>query len=179
MTRWFSLLFLFVLPVLAVAQGYHPVDESSSVKFRIKNLGFNVTGSFSGLKGDIRFNPSNYSECSFNVEVDAKTVNTGNGMRDGHLKKEDYFDTENFPAIKFVSTKVTGSNKAGTLFIFGRLTIKGTTKDISFPFKATPRTDGYAFEGSFTINRRDFKVGGGSTISDKLTVLLNVVVEKS
>ena len=59
------------------------------------------------------------------------------------------------------------------------LTIKGTTKEISFPFKATAKGDDYLFEGEFPLNRRDFNVGGGSlTMSDHLTVSLKVLSKK-
>jgi polyisoprenoid-binding protein YceI len=99
-------------------------------------------------------------------------------MRDNHLRSDDFFDVKNYPQIRFVSEKVTGTKKNGTLFVSGKLTMKGITKEISFPFTAQPITDGFLFNGEFKLNRRDFKVGGGSTVSDNLTVLLKVVVRK-
>jgi polyisoprenoid-binding protein YceI len=99
-------------------------------------------------------------------------------MRDNHLRAGDFFDVKNYPQIRFVSAKVSAAKKNGTLFVSGKLTMKGVTKDISFPFTAQPVQDGYLFNGGFTINRRDFKVGGGSTVSDHLTVLLKVVARK-
>lgn len=160
------------------AQTFTPVDSTSEVTFKIKNLGFNSTGSFSGLAGTIQFTPDNLDGCSFDVHVNAKTVNTGVELRDNHLRGEEYFDVKNYPQIRFVSVKVTGNKKSGTLFVSGKLTIKGTTKDLSFPFMAQPVPDGYLFTGEFKINRRDFNVGGGSTISDNLTVLLKVMARK-
>ena len=160
------------------SQSLTPVDSASEVTFKIKNLGFNTGGSFSGLAGTITFNPDNPDGCSFDVHIDANTVNTGVDMRDDHLRSDDYFDVKNHPQIRFVSQKVTGSKKSGTLFVSGKLTIKGITKDISFPFTAQPTKDGYLFNGEFKINRRDFKVGGGSTVSDNLTVFLKVTARK-
>jgi polyisoprenoid-binding protein YceI len=160
------------------AQNFAPVDSASEVSFRIKNLGFNTTGSFSGLAGFITFNPADPGGCSFDVHIDANSVNTGNDMRDNHLRAGDFFDVKNYPQIRFVSAKVGATKKNGTLFVSGKLTMKGITKDISFPFTAQPLQDGYLFNGEFTINRRDFKVGGGSTVSDHLTVLLKVATRK-
>jgi polyisoprenoid-binding protein YceI len=160
------------------SQALKPTDNESSVKFKIKNFGFNVTGSFTGLAGTIDFDPNNLAACHFDVTINAKTINTGVDMRDNHLRKSEYFDVENYPQIKFVSVRISPSNKSGTLFIFGKLTIKNTTRDISFPFKATPVENGYRFDGEFKINRRDYKVGGGSTASDNLTVMLSVVAKK-
>jgi polyisoprenoid-binding protein YceI len=161
------------------AQTLTPVDSASEVTFKIKNLGFNTSGSFSGLAGTIRFTPDAPDGCSFDVHINAKTVNTGVELRDNHLRGEDYFDVKNYPQIRFVSVKVTGSKKNGTLFVSGKLTIKGITKDIAFPFTAQPVTNGFLFTGDFKINRRDFGVGGGSTLSDNLTVILKVIAKKA
>lgn len=174
MKRFLILHTALVISAITFSQSLKPADDGSTVKFRIKNLGFNVTGTFSGLEGTITFDPNNLAACNFEVSVDANSVNTGIDMRDNHLRKEEYFDVKNHPRLKFVSTKVTKSNKAGTLFIFGKLTIKGVTKEISFPFTATPEGGGYLFSGECKLNRRDFKVGGGSTISDNLTMILTV-----
>ena len=164
----------------SASQVYRPVNDQSSVKFKIKNFGFNnVTGSFKGLQGTVQFDPENLAVSRMDVTVDAKSVNTGINLRDNHLRKEEYFDVKNHPHIKFVSSRITKSTKAGTLFVYGKLTIKGVTKDISFPFTAKPIDGGYLFNGEFKLNRRDFKVGGGSTVSDNLTVMLDVTAKKS
>jgi polyisoprenoid-binding protein YceI len=174
---------LFFLPVIfaagsAIAQALIPVDESSKVSFKVKNFGFTIDGSFKGVKGTIEFDPANYTAAKFDVSIDANTINTDNGLRDDHLHEDTYFDVKNHPRISFVSTKVTSSNKAGTLFIFGRLEIKGETKEISFPFTATPVEGGFTFHGGFKINRRDFKVGGSSTVSDNVIIDLDITAKK-
>lgn len=157
------------------AQLYKPVEEKSTVKFKIKNFGFNtVTGSFKGIQGTIRFLPENLAASAMDVTVDAKTVNTGINLRDNHLRKEEYFDVKKHPLIRFVSVRITPSSKTGTLFMFGKLTIKNVTRDISFPFTATEQDGGYLFNGEFKINRIDFGVGESSSVSDNLTVVLNV-----
>jgi polyisoprenoid-binding protein YceI len=57
----------------------------------------------------------------------------------------------------------------------GRITIRGVTKNISFPFTVVQGTDADHFEGEFRLNRRDFGVGGSSWVmSDELTVSLSV-----
>ena len=151
-------LIIFLLVVLigncATAQ-LKPIEGGSSVQFKIKNFGFNVDGSFSGLQGNIKFDPNDITHADFNVSIDANTVNTDNNMRDDHLRTETYFDVKKYPRISFVSTKVTPSTKNGVLFIFGKLTIKNQTKDISFPFTAETSDAGYLFKGTFTINRKD------------------------
>jgi len=162
----------------AIAQ-YKPVDKGSSLQFVIKNLGFDVDGSFTGFQGTINFDPNDLANASFDVDIDANSVNTGNSFRDGHLRGDGYFDIKKCPRIRFVSTKVMPSNKSGVLMISGKLTIKNQTKEISFPFTATASNGAYIFKGSFKINRKDFGVGGTSTISDDLVVSLNVLTAKA
>jgi len=162
----------------SVSQVFEPVDEQSSIKFRIKNFGFNVTGSFTGLNGTIKYNPENLAASSMEVTLQAKSINTGIDLRDNHLRKEEYFHVKNYPVIRFVSVRITPSSKPGTLFMFAKLTIKNVTREISFPFTAVPHQNGYLFNGEFRINRIDFGVGESSSASDNLTVLLKVFARK-
>jgi polyisoprenoid-binding protein YceI len=161
-----------------VAQEYKPTDAGSTVQFEIKNFGFNTKGSLSGLDGKIVFDPQHAAAASFDVSIDAATINTDNSMRDDHLKKESYFDVEKYPRIRFLSTGVTGPDKNGRFTLSGKLTIKATTKDISFPFLMTPLGDDLIFKGDFSLNRRDFGVGGSSTLSNDLKVSLTVLAKK-
>ncbi|MEP6846924.1 MAG: YceI family protein [Panacibacter sp.] len=157
------------------AQNLVPNDAGSSIKFSIKNFGITVNGSFKGLKGNITFDPQIPGNSLINLSVDAGTVNTGIDSRDSHLKKEDYFNVNKFPLITFLSTKVSATGKEGIFNINGNISIKGTTKNISFPFTATTQQGGYLLKGTFKLNRRDFSVGSGSLIlSDNLDVSFSV-----
>lgn len=181
MNKNFIFLFFFVLSVsLLHAQAtYTPVDADSKVHFVIKNFGIRVGGDFSGLKGTIKFDPASFGSSVFDVTVDANTVDTDNSSRDGHLRKEDYFDVATFKTIHFKSTKVVLSSVKGRFYVYGDLTMKGVTKPVEFGFGATPKDGGYIFDGEFTINRRDFGVGGSSiSLSDELTVSLSVLAKK-
>ena len=166
--------------VTALGQNYTPTDAGSKVRFVIKNFGINTGGTFDGLAGSITFDPSNLSGASFNVTVDAKTVDTDMEARDNHLRKAEYFDVEQYPKITFKSTKISTTNKEGYLYMFGVITIKNTSKEISFPFTQTSKDGGILFEGEFKLNRRDFGVGGSSfSMSDELNVELSVFAKKN
>jgi len=163
------LLFAPFLLLAFVGADLKPVDTDDAVSFAIKNFGLNVNGKFKGLQGKIKWDAVNPSNSLFDVAVDVNTISTGIDSRDSHLKKEDYFDAEKYPAIHFISTAVTAGN------VTGNLTIKGITKKISFPFTVTASGNGYVFMGSFALNRRDFGVGNGSAVlSDNVTVSLKV-----
>jgi len=171
----------FIIGLLIItsihAQQYQPVSDKSNVKFSIKNFGINTGGSFSGLTGTINFDKDNPEKASFDMSVEAATVNTDNDSRDSHLRKAEYFDVANHPTITFKSEKVTG--KGNKLTVTGQLTIKGTSKTVSIPFTAEAKENGYQFEGSFQLNRRDYKVGGNSVVlGDNVTVTLVVFAKK-
>lgn len=153
----------------------HPVAKESSVIFTIHNFGFKVTGNLDAPQGDIRFNPDSLTSSFFKVTIKSESINTDNNTRDGHLKEEDYFDVKNYPLISFVSGSIQSAGKKGDYVASGRLTIKNKTKDIQLPFTEVRSGNGYLFTGSFKMNRRDFGIGGGSTISNELTVDIKVL----
>jgi polyisoprenoid-binding protein YceI len=71
----------------------------------------------------------------------------GNAKLTGHLKSDDFFAVEKFPAADFVITgiKPHGNNQYD---VTGKLTIKGITNDVSFP--ATVLID----KGKLTANAK-------------------------
>ena len=180
MKRVISITLINFLSLLAISQDYTPTDNGSKVRFVIKNFGIKTGGIFQGLSGAISFDPNNLATASFDVSLDARTVDTDIEARDNHLRKSEYLDVEKYPKLNFKSTKITKTNKDTYLYMFGNLTIKGVTKEVKFPFSVTAKDNGYLFEGEFTINRRDFGVGGNSfSLSDELSVELSVFAKKS
>ena len=168
-----TLYFLLVIP-LAFGQ-IHPVAKESSIHFTIHNFGFRTGGSLDAPEGDIVFNPDDLARSSFQVNIKATSINTDNETRDEHLKEEDYFDVKKYPLIRFVSSSIRATGKKDSYEAKGILTIKGTSREISLPFIAVKSGSGWAFTGSFTMNRRDYGVGGSSTISNELTADIKVI----
>lgn len=162
---------LCFLILFQFAQGQiHPVPGESSVRFTIHNFGFKTGGSLSAPEGEILFSPEDPGKSFFHVEIKAESINTDNESRDAHLKEEEYFDVKNYPLIRFVSSSVRPSGKGGEYVAVGLLTIKKTSREIEIPFKAEKKENGWLFTGSFKMNRRDYGVGGSSTLSNELTV---------
>jgi len=152
---------------------YKPVRDKSVVQFSIKNFGISVSGTLTGLEGNILFDPAHPEQASFNVSIPSASVNTDNELRDSHLKNETYFDAVHYPLITFVSTRVT-SGQQGLLNAFGNLTIKNHTREVLLPFTVVTNGNGYLFTGQFSINRKDFGIGGTSIIGDTATIHLSV-----
>jgi len=150
-------------------------SKASKVEFEIGNMKvMNVEGSFTGMQGDIVFNPSNLSQSKFNVCIDAATINTENEDRDAHLKNEDFFDVNKYPKICFESTSI--SNKGDQFLAKGKLTMHGVTKLVEIIFTYKDKT----FIGELTVNRFDYKVGedtGTFMVSEdaELTIICKLI----
>ena len=173
MKKIFGSLFLFI-SFWVNAQNYLPTDDGSKLHFVIKNLGINTGGDITGLKGKIIFDAKNAPKCFFDVTAAVKTIDTDNGKRDEHLRKEEYFDVATYPVIHLVSTKVEPGADLKHFIFKGNLTIKNITKPISFPFTAEGKNGGALFVGFFEISRIDFGVGKESfSLSNKIKVTLN------
>lgn len=176
MTRkLFSITILFFLATNAFAQSK---VTRSAVTFKIKNLGFNVDGSFGGFNADINFKPTSLATSSIEASVASNTVNTDNESRDNHLKSEDYFDVAKYPKIilKSVSFKhKSGSNYTGSF----NVTIKDKTKLIEIPFTYIEAGNTATFKGDFQVLRTDFGIGGKNVIlSNEANVSIETEISK-
>ena len=149
---------------------------SSSVKFKIKNTGFNVDGTLGSLTAKIIFDASKAFGNSIDATIESKSINTGNETRDGHLKKADYFDVAKFPTIN-MKASVISKEKDGTFKGYFKLTMKGKTKDVFVPFTFKEKDGKAILKGELTINRLDFGVGESSMmLSDSATITIEVNV---
>jgi polyisoprenoid-binding protein YceI len=151
-----------VLSAWAVAQTI-PQFVSGKVEFKIKNMGFNVTGTMGVIS--IQLKQPSVDAITWGIEGSAEpaTISTGINLRDKHLKKADYFDTDNFPAIRLQSTAITSKGKNNYEGKFN-LTIKAITKSVIILFTIIKNEKSINIEGEFTINRLDYKLGEESSI---------------
>jgi len=134
-------------------------------------------GVFKGFKGNIAFDEQNPAASKFDVTIDASTINTGNGLQNKHAKSDEWFDVAKYPQIHFTSKNV--ARTANGYQVTGDLTLHGVTKSITFPFTFKKTPTGGAFEGSFTVNRNDYKLGKpGGDVGESIKIELNVPVTK-
>ncbi len=143
---------------------------SADINFKIKNAGFYVNGSFSGLLATIKFDDKNLKESSFEATINTKSIDTDNTLRDIHLRTSEYFDVEKYPHITMKSNEIMRSVSGNFTANFDVI-IKDKTKKILVPFFFKNNT----FSAKITLNRRHFGVGGSSfLLSDEVIVSLVV-----
>lgn len=171
-------IYIAALLIFAVTAAFAQTVTKSDVSFKIKNLGFNVSGTYSGLQADIKFKPDDLAGSSIEASVLSNTVNTDNESRDKHLKSEDYFDVIKYPKItlKSVSFKrKSGNNYTGNF----NVTIRDKTKLIEIPFTYTETGNTAQLKGSFMILRTDFGIGGKNLIlSNEANVSVEAEISK-
>ncbi|GAA3586911.1 YceI family protein [Klugiella xanthotipulae] len=102
----------------------------SEVSFSVRHLAISkVKGKFE--KFDATFvTGENPLDSKVTATAEVASVNTNESNRDNHLRTGDFFDAEQFPTMSFVSTGVRQVGEDYT--VDGDLTIKGTTKQVSF-----------------------------------------------
>ena len=150
-----------------------------------------VRGSFQEYEGTGYFDGDDPTKSKLQLTITAVSIDTGNADRDNHLRSNDFFDMENHPEIRFVSTKVEIQGE-DRYRVTGDLTIKGVTKPVSVDFEYTgTAVDSFGnqrigFEGRTTINRKDWGVNwnaaleaGGVLVSEKVTLEFEVSAIKS
>ena len=164
---FFGILLLCISFTSIVLPDWKIENDANSITFKTKG----AKGNFRGLKGTIHFDTTKLAVSKFDVTVDVKTIDMGIGMKNKHALAEDFFDAEHYPEIHFRSSNIA---KLDTGFIVtGYLTIKGISKEISFPFRFDQTNHEGLFKGTFEINRKNFnltKKGVGELVEIELNV---------
>jgi polyisoprenoid-binding protein YceI len=129
--------------------------HQSSIRLKSAAMGglARVTGVFRGVSGTGTVAPD--GQVSGAVTVTAASIDTKNGRRDKHLRSADFFDADNDPDITFVLTGIRPSGQVVT--VTGALTVRGTTRPLSFDATASVRSDGGIWlDAQVRINRADY-----------------------
>jgi polyisoprenoid-binding protein YceI len=167
----------------------YTIDKAhSEADFTIRHMAIsNVHGAFGNISGAVVYDPSDVSKSSVDATIDVSTVDTGVTMRDNHLKSADFFDVAKFPTMTFKSTSVKPDGSGFDLM--GNLTLHGVTKPVTLKVDAPskeqagmrPGTFARGFEGTTTINRKDFGLtwngtlkSGDAVIGDEVKIDINL-----
>lgn len=160
----------------------------SNAQFKVKHMMIsNVKGEFNAVTGTLKYDSENVGNSYVEASIDAKTINTRDAQRDGHLKSADFFDVEKFPTLNFKSTRVTKKSD-GELAVAGDLTIHGVTRNVTFEVEgpSEPMKDPWGnlrvgLSATTKINRKDFGLTwnaaletGGILVGEEVTITLDV-----
>jgi len=165
----------------------------TTAEFKVKHMMItNVTGQFTAVNGSVRLDEDDVLKSYVQATIDASYINTRHADRDAHLKSADFFHVEQFPALSFVSTRVTRRG-ADRLAVEGDLTIRDVTRKVVFEVEGPtpPHTDPWGntrvgLSATTKINRKDFGLtwnaaleAGGVLLSDQVIIALDVQAIKA
>ena len=154
----------------------------SEIAFKVKHMMIStVTGHFEDFTATAKTDGESFENASIEFSAKTGSINTKNADRDAHLKSDDFFNSEKFPEMKFVSKSFKGDK------LVGDLTIRDITKEITLdaelngiavdPYGQTKA--GLEIKGE--INRKDFNLtwsavteAGSIVVSDEVKLVVDV-----
>jgi polyisoprenoid-binding protein YceI len=168
------------------ASGTYSFDRAHSfIGFKVRHNGLiEVPGFFRDFTGSVNYDANDVARSSVTFSAKTTSVDTGVTNRDNHLRTADFFDVEKFPEMTFKSTSV--KKKGKNWLVTGDLTLRGVTKQITFPFDIVgwlenERGTRMGISAETSINRREFGVNYGKTLpggiaelSDDVKVMLQI-----
>ena len=174
-----------------IPTGDYRVDPGHSViGFSIRHFEISfVRGRFKDFNSAIHYDAADVTKSTVEFTAKVESIDTGVEGRDKHLRSADFFDVAQFPEMTFKSTKV--EKKGNGYVMHGDFTLKGVTKQISFPFNLVGAIKdnrgnmriGVAAETK--INRRDYGItwgakmaNGGLNVADEVMIDLQLEAVK-
>jgi len=190
---------------------YDKVYQVAAEGSRIDWEGYKPTGKHQGtiniISGKLMLKEGNLLGGEFLIDMNSITNidiedAAYNAKLVGHLKSADFFEVETYPTAKFVITEVKTADSTQinlekakgkvvpTHTITGNLTLKSTTKSISFNSKVSANGDNFeAQTNQFFIDRSEWAVKYGSRkffndlkdkfINDEMGIVIKLVAKVS
>lgn len=176
----------------AIPTGDYKVDPAHSViGFSIRHFEISfVSGRFKDFASTIHYDAADVTKSTVEFTAKVESIDTGVAGRDNHLRTADFFDVSKFPDMTFKSTKV--EKKGNGYVMHGDFTLKGVTKQISFPFNVAGAVKDnrgnvrFGVAAETKINRRDYGItwgakmeNGGLNVADEVMIDLQLEAVKA
>ncbi len=136
-----------------------------------------IVGKFDKWDATLTLTSPELSTAVLDIKIQAATVDTGSGMKNGKLKGKDFFDVERNPLITFHSTKAVQTGPE-TIEFSGDFTIRGVTKQEKLAFTITGKGTGSGtLAGTMAFDRKHYGFNSGIPfvkIADRVEVNVNL-----
>jgi polyisoprenoid-binding protein YceI len=164
----------------ALSQEQTPVfvinPEESKITFYVK-ASVALEGTFEKWDATLRFTSTDVTTGVLDIKIQANSVKTGSGMKDGKLKSKDFFDVEQDPLITFHSDKIVQTGPT-TFDVPGTFTIRGVSKPETLTFTVTGKGTGSGeIKGTMGFDRKDYGMNKGIPlvkIADRVEVTVDL-----
>ncbi|HKD83530.1 MAG TPA: YceI family protein [Terriglobales bacterium] len=179
-----SLAIAAVLPSLVQAQSapvFSITTADSSITFYVK-ASVELRGTFDKWDASLTFTSPDVSTGVLDVKIQAASVDTGSGMKDGKLKSKDFFYVEENPLITFHSTKIVQTGP-DTFDVPGTFTIRGVSKPETLTLTVSGHGTGSgAIKGTMAFDRKDYGMTKGIPfikIADRVEVTVDLKAKRT
>ncbi len=177
-TRLAVFCLLAFAPTISRAQApiFTIVPDGSKVSFYVK-ASVKLVGTFEKWDSTLAFTSPDVSTGVLDIKIQADSVSTGSGMKDGKLKSKDFFDVKQNPLITFHSDKIVETGP-DTFDLPGTFTIRGVSKPETLHFTVTGKGTGSGeIKGTMAFDRKDYGMTHGIpfvTIADRIEVTVDL-----
>lgn len=149
----------------------------STVSAAAQHLGMtSVHGRFTEFGGQIEV-AENPLASGVEAVIEAASIDTGNGMRDGHLRSPDFLDVDTHPKITYRSTGMTPAAGEARWTVHGELVMHGIAHpvdlDLSYLGTGPDLWGGVraAFRATAELRREDFAINYNQVIQAGIAVI--------
>jgi polyisoprenoid-binding protein YceI len=148
----------------SVCRAQAPVFEitpvHSWIKFDVK-ASVDIAGKFDKWEATLAFTSPDETTGVLEIKIQADSVDTGSGMKNGKLKGKDFFDVNNNPLITFKSTKIVRTGH-DTYEVDGDFTIRGVSNPERLTLVVSGKGTGSGeIKGKMVFNRKDYGMNKG------------------
>ena len=153
---------------------------SSAIQFDVE-ASVAIKGTFNKWDATLTFTSTDVTTAVLDIKIQADSVDTGSGMKNGKLKGKDFFDTKQNPLITFKSKKImqTGPD---TFEADGDFTIRGVTKSEKLTVVVSGAGTGSgAIKGTMAFDRKQYGMNSGIPfirIADRVEVTVDLKAKR-
>ena len=151
-----------------------PVE--SSVKFDVE-ASVAIKGTFDQWDASLTFTSADVSSGVLDIKINADSVDTGSGVKNGKLKGKDFFDVKQNPYITFHSKKIVQTGP-DTFEVDGDFTIRGVSKAEKLTLKVEGAGTGAGtINGTMAFDRKQYGMNSGIPfikIADRVEVTVKL-----
>jgi polyisoprenoid-binding protein YceI len=168
----------------SVSRAQAPVFEitpvESSVKFDVE-ASVAIKGTFDKWDATLTFTSPDLATAVLEIKIQAASVDTGSGMKNGKLKGKDFFAVTQNPLITFKSTKIVQTGP-DTFEVDGDFTIRGVSKPEKLTLTMTGKGTGSGtIKGTMAFDRKNYGMNSGIPfikIADRVEVSIDLKAKR-
>jgi len=156
-----------------------PVE--STIKFGVQ-ASVPIQGTFKKWDATLTNTSTAVESGVLSIKIQADSVDTGSGMKDGKLKGKDFFNVKDDPYITFKSTKIVQTGPT-TFEVDGDFTIRGVTRQekLELDLSGKKGSGVGTVNGTMAFDRKEYGMNSGIPfikIADRVEVTVALTAKR-